>query len=333
MRLLTLAFTTRMLNMVAATPCDETVELGSWAYVVALCKMKLIKDFFFDRITMSFKETLAIVHVFNHVFGCDIGEGTEIDYCEIFTEKSLRTGKDCQLNGGSIFGFPTIANGYLATSTTQMGDRAFTGNFAVLTNGSVMGDASLIGMHTGPPSTGNVAPGAVIFGSPPLMLPPRPELTSADINVTFEPSCAMVWLRCVADFLKIILVQGLQLTITVSCVFLSGYCTTQTMGVQASAVYKSSFEIRLDSTLLVFMAFGLSIGYVMSIAVFCAGKWATIGRYTIEEVPLYSCRMFMLSIGYKPNPNPNPNPKPNPNPNPQPSTKTKPPKVRAGDCL
>jgi non-ribosomal peptide synthetase-like protein len=291
--LMSMAFDRAVMGLICPTPQNTTVELGSLSHMVCLHSQARAKSFFSGIATKGFTETLAVPYVLNYVLGFNIGQGTEVDDCDYFTEKSITIGEKCMINGGGNLGFPIVSNGYLMTTQARMGNKAFTGNMQVICNGSVLESGSLLGMSTCSPPNEVVPEDTIIFGSPPAVMPPRNEPSDVDLSLTFEPAWEMKLLRGCTEVVKVTMMPTLLVATGIFCLYL-GVWTILSTGLSVTA---STFDGFLAVLLFQFIVSftGAIILFGSSVAL----KWIIIGRYIEETIPLYSWRQFMISVGYE----------------------------------
>ena len=87
-------------------------------------------------------------------------------------------------------GAPRVEGGWMTLAPTRLGRRTFVGNGAVLPAGTVLGEGSLVGVLSVPPSDPAEAarPGASWLGSPALGLPRRQPSAVFPEQRTFRPT-------------------------------------------------------------------------------------------------------------------------------------------------
>jgi non-ribosomal peptide synthetase-like protein len=277
----------------APTPQDEVVKMGSWAHIAALYSHTRNVAFFKNVLTRGWKETLTIGSVLNCVYGFKIGKGTEIDEGYYFSEKSISIGENSMINGGGQIGFPIIANGYLMTSSACVADKVVTGNMQCIPNGSTLSSGSLLGMQTSSPVNEVVPCDTVIFGSPAVVMPPTPT-SAADLSLTYEPPWNMKLLRHFTEVIKVTLAPTLFYVVGTLSLYI-GVWTAMQPGIRnvtsgVFAMWPSLATMLVTTTLSgVFLLFVTTVGL----------KWLIAGRYREQIVPLYSIRMFALSVTYE----------------------------------
>src|SRR5439155_25949474 len=87
-------------------------------------------------------------------------------------------------------GGATVEGGWMTVAQTSLGRRTFVGNSAVIPEGTVLGDESLLGvLSLSPTQTSNASkPQTSWLGSPPKLLPRRQSRFQFSKEKTFNPT-------------------------------------------------------------------------------------------------------------------------------------------------
>jgi non-ribosomal peptide synthetase-like protein len=203
-------------------PKDEIIPLGSLSHMICLHNRKVNKQFFENKLTRGVAETLFTRPILVYLFGYDIGENTEVDETNVFQFNAMKIGKNCQMNGNGVIGYPIVAAGFLSLETCVMEDTSFYGNDSILPSGCHVHSGSVIGMSTAPdPFTNIVPPDAVIFGAPAVVLPKAPAAETND-DLTFSPPASAWWLRLSSEVIKCTIMPTLR-TICPLLTFMFGF--------------------------------------------------------------------------------------------------------------
>ena len=203
--------------------------------------------------------------------GTKVGKGAEVSTISNIDPDLLTLGDGAFVADMASVGSATYANGHVAFRRTEIGSRAFVGNAAFVPSGSHLGDGSLIGVRTVPPTAGT-EPGTSWLGSPPFFLPRREvfeEFTEAEL---FEPSKRQVRARYAIEALRIVLPSSLLAVATFATLYA---LSSIALSWNTLATVLLSPLVALTSSVLV----------VLAVA---ALKWAVVGRYRPRVRPLWS---------------------------------------------
>lgn len=201
------------------------------------------------------------------LMGLRIGRRTEISTA-VGLNKLVSFGTLSFAADDVVLGGARSRCGWLHLEPIEIGDRSFLGNGALLRQGTRVGNDSLIGLLTVPPSRSG--DGTCWLGSPPLELPRVPD--RADPGRTTDPPARLVLARGAMDLLRILLPSTASMVLG-WVVFLALAAVGQRVGVAA--------EIAIAPPML------LCAG-VVAVALTVAAKWIVMGRYRCGEHPLWS---------------------------------------------
>ncbi|OLL71888.1 hypothetical protein Ae263Ps1_5075 [Pseudonocardia sp. Ae263_Ps1] len=168
-------------------------------------------------------------------------------------------------------GSATFHNGWMVRRPTLVGRRAFVGNAAVVPAGSELGDESLVGVATVPPTSG-VPRDTTWLGSPAMHLPVRQDSGDHPESMTFAPSRRRVAERLGIEFLRA--------TLPASAISVSLYLFLQ--GLSDVARTAPAWAVVLAAPAL---ALGTALLLVLLVA---AVKWLVVGTYRPRREPLWS---------------------------------------------
>ena len=161
-------------------------------------------------------------------------------------------------------------NGFIAQDKTEIGRRAFVGNAAFIPAGTTLGDDSLVGVHTVPPTEG-VPAGSSWLGSPAIYLPRRQESQAFDAELTFSPGRARVLERYGFEFLRIAVPGSLIAA-----------------GVFIALLLISIVASTSSAWVVVVTAPAAFLGMGLAMVVLVAGlKWLLVGAYVPRVEPLW----------------------------------------------
>ncbi|MFB6981089.1 Pls/PosA family non-ribosomal peptide synthetase [Streptomyces scopuliridis] len=136
------------------------------------------------------------------LLGARIGRGAEVSTVSHIDPDLLTLRDGSFVADLANVGGATFAAGQVAFGPTEVGERAFIGNSALLLAGTRTGPGSLIGVGTVPPQ-GDVPDGTTWLGSPAIRLPVRQSSGSFPEELTFRPTRKAVLQRLGIEFFRI----------------------------------------------------------------------------------------------------------------------------------
>lgn len=205
------------------------------------------------------------------LLGAKIGPRSEVSTVSHIDPELLTLGQESFVADIVTIGPAKYCNGFFALGVTELGDRTFAGNAALIPGGTYLGDNSLIGVHSTPPAE-PVKPGTSWLGSPAIFLPRRQQSDCFAETLTFRPPAKLVACRLAIEFLRIILPPTLIYVLIVQDIF------------------ELIWLVPILSTpvlVLVLPLLHLSSALFMTILV-AALKWLIIGQYRPRVKPLWS---------------------------------------------
>ncbi|MQA31955.1 Pls/PosA family non-ribosomal peptide synthetase [Modestobacter roseus] len=203
--------------------------------------------------------------------GTKVGRGAEVSTIANIDPDLLTLGEGSFVADMASVGSATYANGHVAFQTTEIGARAFVGNAAFVPSGSRLGDGSLIGVRSLPP-TGGAPADSSWLGSPPINLPRRETYEGYTEEETFAPSRRRVRARYAIEFLRIVLPSSILALAMFGTLY----------GVSVLAANQGLLVTVLVAPLIALLS---SLAVVVAVALL---KWAVIGRYQPRVRPLWS---------------------------------------------
>jgi non-ribosomal peptide synthetase-like protein len=203
--------------------------------------------------------------------GSRIGHGAEVSTIGNIDPDLLTLEDGSFVADMASVGSATYANGHVAFQPTVIGSRAFVGNAAFIPAGSHLGEATLIGVRSVPPSA-EVDAGSSWLGSPSFNLPRRELFEEFTEAQTFSPSRRRVLTRYAIEALRIVLPS--------SILALAMFATLYGM-----AFVAVNWGTAATVVLVPLIALGSSAVVVIMVA---ALKWVLVGRYHRRVEPLWS---------------------------------------------
>ncbi|MCE3550636.1 amino acid adenylation domain-containing protein [Pseudonocardia sp. RS11V-5] len=244
-------------------PARSTLGVRKWV-ADKLLEMSL-------EITNSLYATLYTVP-WLRALGARIGPGAEVSTVAHVDPDLLTLGRESFVADMASAGGATFHRGWVSFRTTEVGERAFVGNAALLPPGSRLGAGSLVGVQTVPPPGGVPAESAWL-GSPAMHLPVRQDSGDFAERLTFRPSRRLVAERLAIEFLRICLPSSL--------IAVAIYLYLLALSTLAAA------GAPLWAAVLVAPLLAVLFGVLVTGAV-TAVKWLAVGTYRPRVEPLWS---------------------------------------------
>jgi len=215
--------------------------------------------------------------------GVRVGERAEISTAAAIVPDLVEIGPESFIADAVLFGVARLEPGAVRLEHTRIGRRTFVGNSALLPAGSDIGDETLIGVLSKPPSNAELRaqPGGTWFGSPPIALPTRQKLAVFDEGSLFKPSPKLVRTRLAIEAVRVTLSLTIFLALFSLLLSIEGDIDDATVGLWPI----------IGSFPFLYIGFAV-LGGVAVIAL----KWAVIGRYTPRTAPLWSTFVWRTEL-------------------------------------
>lgn len=205
------------------------------------------------------------------LLGARVGRRAEVSTAAHLDPDLLTLGDGSFVADMAGVGVAAFAAGRMAVEPTDIGERAFVGNAALVPAGTRLGPGSLVGVGTVPPPA-RVPAGSTWLGSPALRLPVRQDSGSYPEEKTFRPTRGAVLGRLAIEFFR----TTLPLSVLTAAAFLYLLALSDTARHAGPWV-----------PLLVSPLFGACA--VLAVIGCCVlAKWAVAGRYRPRVEPLWS---------------------------------------------
>jgi len=205
------------------------------------------------------------------LLGVKVGPRAEVSTVAHVDPSLLVLGPESFVADFASVGAATCHKGLMALGLTELGNRCFVGNAALVRSHTRLGANSLIGVQSVPPAR-LVEPGTSWLGSPAIFLPRRQTSEGFGEEVTYRPRKPLIACRLAIEFLR---ATG-PATLLYLTVFLAGLT-----GLHLAA--------RLPLTALVAVLPGLAlagaVGATLAVALM---KWLVAGRYAPRVAPLWN---------------------------------------------
>jgi non-ribosomal peptide synthetase-like protein len=230
--------------------------------------------------------TLYLPH-WMRLLGAKVGAHAEMSTVRSFIPELLLAGEASFFADGCIIGGRRTHGGRFELRPNRVGRRSFVGNSAVLPAGASLGDGSLLGVLSMPPSRSQATPdGSDWLGSPAFQLPNRQKIRDFDDSVTFRPTPRLYAQRALFD----------------ACRIMIPAYTVAGLGLGGAATLLFAYE---TYGLWVMLALGPLLelaAAAIAVAVVVGLKWIVMGRFRPVISPLwcsYIWRNEMLTGAYE----------------------------------
>jgi non-ribosomal peptide synthetase-like protein len=223
-----------------------------------------------SRVTRALYESLYL-KPFLRLLGARIGRWAEVSTITYIDPDMLTLGEESFLAGETVVAPAVFHRGCVAVAPALVGRRSFVGNGAILPGSCQMGDNSLLGVHSVPP-TSAIPPGTAWLGSPAMFLPRRQESQKFPEELTFRPRRGKVAGRLAIEFVSIAL----------PWIFLElGVLLDANLTFGLAAVLSPLALLALMPVL----TFGLGLAMYLAVVLV---KWVVIGRYRPRVEPMWN---------------------------------------------
>lgn len=215
------------------------------------------------------------------MLGAKVGKNAEISTVSQFSPELMIIGDESFFADGSIIGGRHFYNGYMEVSITEIGNRSFVGNSAILPVGTSIGDNCLIGVLSVPSViSGKIEDRTDWLGSPSFNLPRRQIVKGFDDKVIFKPTLKLYIQRYLIDFLRILIPSTIEI-LGVLFTFYTAYFLYETQGIYSmlGLLPLIALMVAIASTLIVIFV-----------------KWLLMGRIKATVKPLWSTFVWFNEV-------------------------------------
>jgi non-ribosomal peptide synthetase-like protein len=214
--------------------------------------------------------------------GARIGKSVELSTATSTTPDLLELGDESTVADEVSLGTPRTEGGWMVVGSTVLGRRSFVGNSAVIPAGTTLGDRTLCGVLSIPPSgeAESSRPDKTWLGSPPIELPRRQPSAEFTEERTFSPTSKMRIIRGSIESLRVTIPPAGFIVVTSAVVW------TTLAGIGMFGFW--------PALLLVPLVYG-SACIAIALAL-VAAKRVVIGRYQAFEKPLWTAFIWRLEL-------------------------------------
>jgi non-ribosomal peptide synthetase-like protein len=220
--------------------------------------------------TNSLYSTLYLLP-FLRLLGARVGPRAEVSTVSHIDPDLLTLGPECFVADLAVIGAARFYHGYVVLGETELGERGFVGNAALVPGDTRLPHDSLLGVLSVPP-TRPADPGTSWLGSPAIFLPRRQASAAFDEKLTYRPPARLVACRLAIEALRVVLPSSLG----IAGVFLI-----------ALAILELSAELPLPLVFLALPALYFGAGLLVTLVV-AVLKWLVMGRYRPRVEPQWS---------------------------------------------
>jgi non-ribosomal peptide synthetase-like protein len=202
--------------------------------------------------------------------GLRLGRWSEVATPTFIDPDTTVIGDQTFLAGGVVTGPSTYHRGCIAVATAEMGSRSFLGNEALLPCGSRMGENSLLGVFSVPPSR-PMDPETTWLGSPAFFLPRREPSRRFPAKYIDQPTPGLIAGRLVIEYFRVA---------SPEIIFLM----TGLFGIYVMAQLAVAVPPVVLIALLPVLVLGFGLVDTLVVAVL---KWIIMGRYRPRTEPYW----------------------------------------------
>jgi non-ribosomal peptide synthetase-like protein len=242
----------------------STLYLRQW--IVNLCTEVSLD-------TLSSLYATIYMRAWYRLMGCKIGKGAEISTNLGARYDLISIGSKSFMADECSLGDEDIHRGWVTFKHTEIEDRVFVGNNAVIGHGAHLREGSLIGVKSKAPDSGETQRDETWFGSPAIRFPVRQKFEGVAANWTYEPPFAMKAWRAVFEAMHTTFPTMLFLTLGSISVWFFIWPTLERGNVLGAIGW--------------FVAASMVMPLIM-VACVCAIKWALMGVYKPLARPMWS---------------------------------------------
>ena len=216
------------------------------------------------------------------LLGAKLGWRAEISTPSSLVPDLVTIGNESFIADGVIMGVPRIERGQMYLQPIRIGERAFIGNSALLPTGTIIGDDTLIGCMSVPPTDQTLVakPNTSWFGSPAINLPQRQIIEGFSVESTYKPTLSLVLQRMGFEAVRVLF--SLSCIVALSSVLIDTMITLNDDWDELVLIVMLPF---------LYLCFGLTATGITIIA-----KWLIVGQYKPTERPLWSNFVFRSEL-------------------------------------
>lgn len=256
-----------------------TYPIYGWIYV-----RKWLSDQLISTALIVLHPLYATIYIssFFRMLGAKIGKNTEISTASNVTHTMLEIGSGSFIADAVTLGEEDIRAQQLILDKTQIGNRSFVGNSALIPQGYNLGDDMLIGVLSTPPTIEQLQQNDSKdwFGSPAISLPKRQDSGDYPASLTTNPSLGRKIARCTIEGIRIILPE----TVIICCsVLFIAYCHDLVKD-------RNIWQILGQAPKIPFYYLFYMGGPALLVTLIL--KWTSIGKFKPEQHPMWTQKVW-----------------------------------------
>ncbi len=230
-------------------------------------------------LTAQLRATIYLAPWFK-ALGAKLGHNVELSTATTPAPDLLTIEEGATIADEVALGPSRVENGWMTMAPTKIGKRTFLGNSAVVPAGTTIGENSLLGVLTVPPSDPGQAtqPGSSWLGSPPVRLPRRQSSAGFSEKRTYQPNRRARLVRAMVEAFRVTLPSAGFIIVTTT-VLTATFALMDRLGL-------------VGALLLLPITYGVACT-VVALAVVLA-KWLVMGRFRPFTHPLYTTYVWRL---------------------------------------
>ena len=240
-----------------------------------------IKKWFLDQLfslsLLVLKPLFATVFISRiyRAMGAKVGRNTEISTATNVTHSLLKIGDESFIADDVSIGETEVRNQELQLQFTQIGNRSFIGNSALIPQGYTLGDGMLVGVISLPPSPEQLANNDFKdwFGSPSKPLPNREVLDHYPASLTYSPSFFRKIARALVEFLRALIPQSAILAFSILFIAYADDLLS---------------ENKWSEIIIYFPFYYLGLVAIPCFLLTWILKWLFIGKYKNAQYPMWT---------------------------------------------
>lgn len=256
---------------------QKDLQPGNYSIYSKTYLKKWFLDQLFSLSLLVIKPLFATVFISRiyRALGAKVGRNTEISTATNVTHSLLKIGNESFIADDVSIGETEVRNQELQLDFTQIGNRSFVGNSALIPQGYTLGDSMLVGVISLPPSPEQMSKNNFKdwFGSPSRPLPNREVISHYPASLTYSPPYIRKIARAIVEFIRILIPQSAILAFSI---FFIAYTDDLLKENKWSEIF-----------------FYFPFYYLGMVAIPCfiltwVLKWVFIGRYKIAQHPMWT---------------------------------------------
>ncbi|MCX6194673.1 MAG: DapH/DapD/GlmU-related protein, partial [Cytophagales bacterium] len=256
---------------------QKDLQPGNYSIYSKTYLKKWFLDQLFSLSLLVIKPLFATVFISRiyRALGAKVGRNTEISTATNVTHSLLKIGDESFIADDVSIGETEVRNQELQLDFTQIGNRSFVGNSALIPQGYTLGDGMLVGVISLPPSPEQMSINNFKdwFGSPSRPLPNREVISHYPASLTYSPPYFRKIARAIVEFIRVLIPQSAILAFSILFI-----------------AYTDDLlkENKWSEIIFYFPFYYLGMVAIPCFLLTWVLKWVFIGRYKIAQHPMWT---------------------------------------------